>query len=63
MTFADSLCGIGARGLRVAVELGMAGEVWMNDVNPVALRFARKAAKLNSIERKCNFHLGEAWIG
>jgi len=60
LTFADSLCGIGARGLRVAVELGMAGEVWMNDVNPVALRFARKAAKLNSIEGKCNFHLGEA---
>ncbi len=60
VTFADSLCGVGARGLRVAVELGSAEDVWMNDVNPLALLFARRAAKLNSIETKCHFHLGEA---
>ena len=58
-TFADSFSGIGARGLRVAVEVPEIEEVYMNDINPLAIVLSRKAAELNTVIRKCNFSVNE----
>lgn len=58
-TFADSFSGIGARGLRVAVEVPEIEEVYMNDINPLAIGLSRKAAELNTVIRKCNFSVNE----
>ncbi|MGB8171706.1 MAG: hypothetical protein WCF01_03685, partial [Nitrososphaeraceae archaeon] len=48
LSFADCLSGVGARGLRVGVEVPSVESVYMNDINPIALEFARKAAELNA---------------
>ncbi len=56
ITFADSLCGIGARGLRVALEVPKIDRVFLNDVNPVAILAAKNSAEHNSVGNgKCNF--------
>jgi tRNA (guanine26-N2/guanine27-N2)-dimethyltransferase len=60
LSFADSLCGVGSRGLRVGVEIPIAQEIWMNDINPIGLILAKESARLNSIADKCHFHTGEA---
>ena len=44
ITMADSLCGTGARGLRVAVEVPEVNQIYFNDVNPVAIDVAKKSA-------------------
>ena len=54
-TFADALCGIGARGLRVAVEVPGVRQIYLNDINPNAINCAKKSADLNSIIGLCNF--------
>lgn len=54
-TFADAFTGIGARALRVAVEIPEIEKVYGNDINPFAIRAAEKAAQLNSVTSKCNF--------
>ncbi len=54
--FADSLSGVGARGLRVALEVPKIDKVFLNDVNPIAILAAKNSAKLNSIDiEKCSF--------
>ncbi len=53
-TFLDGLSGLGARGLRVANELGL--EVFVNDLNPSALELSKKSAALNNLE---NYHVSE----
>jgi tRNA (guanine26-N2/guanine27-N2)-dimethyltransferase len=58
-TFCDSMAGVGARGLRIANEVGRIGLVSMVDFNHMALRIAQKAAKLNGIGRKCEFSESE----
>lgn len=52
-TFADSICGIGARGLRASVEVPKIDTVYLNDLNPIAVDLARESAKLNQVENKC----------
>ena len=59
ISFADCLSGVGARGLRVGVEVPLVESVYMNDINPMALELARKAAELNTIQGKCYFHRSE----
>ena len=59
-TFCDSMAGVGARGLRVAKEVGRMGHVVLVDFNREALRIARKAAALNRVIRKCEFVQSEA---
>jgi tRNA (guanine26-N2/guanine27-N2)-dimethyltransferase len=59
ISFADSLCGVGSRGLRVGVEIPTSQEIWMNDINPIALELAKESARLNSIIDKCHFHTGD----
>ncbi len=47
----DAMCGIGARGLRIAVESN-ASEVVINDVNPDALELAYKSVEANGVAGK-----------
>ena len=54
-TFADSICGIGARGLRASVEVPKIDTVYLNDLNPIAIELAKDSAKLNQVENKCVF--------
>ena len=54
-TFCDSMAGVGARGLRVAKEVGGIEKVVMVDFNSEALRVAKRGAALNRVARKCGF--------
>ncbi len=49
--FLDGLSGLGARGLRVANEIGI--EVVVNDLNPSALALSKESAALNSLQNYC----------
>lgn len=48
--FLEGQSGLGARGLRVANEVGGAGPVVLNDANPSALALARESAALNGLD-------------
>jgi tRNA (guanine26-N2/guanine27-N2)-dimethyltransferase len=54
-TMADSLAGIGARGIRVAVEVPEINEVHINDLNPIAIRYSKASAAANGVLDKCRF--------
>jgi len=58
-TFCDSMAGVGARGIRVATEVGRIDQVALVDFNRQALLVARKAAELNEVVRKCEFAQAE----
>lgn len=58
-TFADSFTGIGARALRVAVEVPEIEQVYGNDINSIAIEQAGEAAKINSVSNKCHFSIDE----
>ena len=58
-TFADSFTGIGARALRVAVEVPEIEQVYGNDINSVSIESAKEAAKLNCVADKCHFSIDE----
>ncbi|MEM2919488.1 MAG: tRNA (guanine(10)-N(2))-dimethyltransferase [Candidatus Nitrosocaldus sp.] len=60
-SFADALAGIGARALRVAVEVKSMDEVYINDVNPIAIEIAKKASSLNKVENICRFSIDTAY--
>jgi tRNA (guanine26-N2/guanine27-N2)-dimethyltransferase len=55
VTFADTFSGVGARSLRVAMEVSPVDKVLLNDINPIAISAARRSAKINGIEKKCVF--------
>jgi tRNA (guanine26-N2/guanine27-N2)-dimethyltransferase len=50
--FTDVLCGIGARGVRVAKETGVS-KVYLNDMNPSAIDLVRKNIENNGVIEKC----------
>lgn len=52
---ADSLSGVGARGIRVAVEVPKVNQIYINDGNKYALNLAKKSALLNQVSDKCKF--------
>ena len=58
-TFADGFAGLGARSLRVAVEVPGIDHVYGNDVNPTAVAAASESAMLNGVEKKCTFSVNE----
>jgi tRNA (guanine26-N2/guanine27-N2)-dimethyltransferase len=58
-TLADGFTGIGARALRVAVEVPEIEQVYGNDANPTAIEAAKKAAELNGVSSKCRFSVDE----
>ncbi|MFQ6134299.1 MAG: tRNA (guanine(10)-N(2))-dimethyltransferase [Nitrososphaerales archaeon] len=55
VTVADSLAGVGARGVRVAVEVPEVDEIHINDLNPVAIELAKKSARANKVTGRCRF--------
>ena len=54
-TFGDPFGGIGARALRVAVEVPELEQIYINDINSVAIDAAKKAAEINLVTQKCTF--------
>jgi tRNA (guanine26-N2/guanine27-N2)-dimethyltransferase len=50
--FTDVLCGIGARGIRVAKETSVS-KVYLNDMNPSAIDIVKKNIENNSVIEKC----------
>ncbi|HEX9678040.1 tRNA (guanine(10)-N(2))-dimethyltransferase [Nitrososphaera sp.] len=58
-TLADGFTGVGARALRVAVEVPEIEQVYGNDANPSAIEAATKAAELNGVSSKCRFSVDE----
>jgi tRNA (guanine26-N2/guanine27-N2)-dimethyltransferase len=58
-TFCDSMCGVGARGVRVAKEVKRIKAVALVDFNEASIRAARRASVLNGVRRKCEFTLSE----
>jgi tRNA (guanine26-N2/guanine27-N2)-dimethyltransferase len=58
-TFADSICGVGARGVRTAVEVPKIETIYLNDLNPVAIELAKESAKLNQVQDKCIFETND----
>jgi tRNA (guanine26-N2/guanine27-N2)-dimethyltransferase len=59
-SFADPLGGVGARALRVAVEVPDIEQVYCNDINAEAIAAAREAAQINSVTDRCYFSVNEA---
>ena len=58
-SFCDSMSGVGARGIRVAREVGRIETVALVDFNAEALRAGGRAAELNGVEGKCEFSYSE----
>ncbi|MDW0164048.1 MAG: tRNA (guanine(10)-N(2))-dimethyltransferase [Nitrososphaeraceae archaeon] len=58
-TLADSICGVGARGLRASVEVPQIETIYFNDLNPIAIEFAKESAKINQVQDKCIFKTNE----
>lgn len=58
-TFADGFAGVGARALRVAAEIPEIEQVYANDINPIAVAAAQRAAELNSVSARCYFSTNE----
>lgn len=54
-SFGDPFGGIGARALRVAVEVPQLQQIYINDINTVAIDAAKKAAEINFVTEKCTF--------
>jgi len=58
-SFVDSLCGVGARGLRVANEIPYVKNVIFNDYNYTSVQNAKASSVLNDVYHKCNFSNNE----
>ena len=59
VVMADSLCGTGARGLRVAVEAIGIDKIYFNDANPLAVEIAKKSSSINQVKDKCLFSVND----
>ena len=59
LTFADSLSGSGARGIRVANEVPEFSEVVLNDISSTSISLARHSSQLNHVLEKCKFSIKE----
>ncbi|MDV3276882.1 MAG: tRNA (guanine(26)-N(2))-dimethyltransferase [Nitrososphaerales archaeon] len=59
-TFCDALAGVGARGVRVANEVGRRMDVTMVDFNSDSLKLAARSARLNGVSKRCSFVTEEA---
>src|SRR5215210_1657215 len=54
-SFADAFSGIGARALRVAVEVPEIESIYLNDINILAIEAAKKAAESNGVTKRCHY--------
>jgi tRNA (guanine26-N2/guanine27-N2)-dimethyltransferase len=59
VVMADSLCGTGARGLRIAVEAIGIDKIYFNDANPLAVEIAKKSSAINRVKDKCLFSVND----
>lgn len=59
LRLADPLAGVGAKALRIAKEAGVK-KVYLNDINPTAIKASVEAAKLNEIDDRVEFFNEEA---
>jgi tRNA (guanine26-N2/guanine27-N2)-dimethyltransferase len=59
LTFADSLSGSGARGIRVANEVQEFCQVVLNDISSTSISLARRSADMNGVSSKCKFSVRE----
>ena len=59
ITFADAFGGIGSRGLRVAVEVPKVSQIFINDINRIAISAAQESALVNNVSEKCFFSINE----
>ncbi len=59
IVFADLLCGVGARGIRIAKETSVF-KILLNDSNPNAIEIAKMNAEINQIKDKCIFSSDDA---
>ena len=59
VVMADSLCGTGARGLRIAVEAMGIDKIYFNDANPLAVEIAKKSSAINQVKDKCLFSVND----
>lgn len=55
ISMGDPFAGVGARGVRVAVEVPKVDQIFINDGNRYALNLAKKSAILNQVSDKCKF--------
>lgn len=60
VAFAEALAGVGARGVRVAVEVPEVDFVFINDLNPVAVKMAEASAKANGVVDRCRFSVSDS---
>jgi tRNA (guanine26-N2/guanine27-N2)-dimethyltransferase len=55
IVMSDALSGLGARGIRVAVEVPKIKKVFLNDWNPIAIKYAKDSAEINNVTERCSF--------
>lgn len=56
ITFTDSMCGLGARGLRVAKEIPAISNILFNDQDIFSIQITKINAIFNNVYEKCSFY-------
>ena len=59
ISFIDSMCGLGARGVRVGKEIPQIQRVVFNDLNMLSSQTAKVNTIINNIYNKCDFYTSE----
>src|SRR6187200_3418411 len=59
ISYVDSMCGLGARGIRVAKEIPQIQKVVFNDFNSISVQTAKVNAMINNIYYKSDFYISE----
>lgn len=59
ISFVDSMCGLGARGVRVGKEIPQIQKVVFNDFNSISVQTAKVNAMINNIYYKSDFYMSE----
>ena len=59
ISFVDSMCGLGARGVRVGKEIPQIQKVVFNDFNLLSAQTAKVNAMINNIYHKSDFYTSE----
>ncbi len=59
ISFVDSMCGLGARGVRVGKEIPQIRKVIFNDFNMLSAQAAKVNTIINNVYNKCDFYSSE----
>lgn len=60
ITACEPMCGTGARGIRLALEVGGVKKIVLGDLNPLAVKLAEENASLNGVSNLVDVRLIEA---